>query len=826
MQTKSFMRRIARFVLRYYILIIAVSIAAAGISFPRAMNLFANIDTDLTKLLPEHYKSVESINQIRKMFKTTKALSVIVENPDPAKAKSFAVGLAQEVEKDPSVSSAEIKKRGYEFFDKHKMFFIDLKDLWEIRDRIDRKIQREKLGGLYIDFEDEGSQSSKEFKFDDIEDKYKQKYSTGVRSAYYTNDGGTIYVIYVRPKDESDGIKGNREFYMYIKGVVEKFSAGRPDASRKIFYSDSIRTRVEEYDTLIHDLSFAGIISGIGIYLILLLYFRRVFAAALVFAPLTIGILITFAVSSFRIPSLNIVTSFLFAILGGLGVEIGIHMLSRYIEERRKPGTTAGDALFNMLYHTGGSALTSAATVATTFFVLMINDFKGFSDFGFIAGLGLVINYAIYILVFPSMLVLAEKIKILSFKRGIGFDTADGGAEAVVRPQRFPLPKFTLLGFGVLLLITLIDLPRVNFEWRFSRVKANVPSAQEAKSKQRQTSSSVNNPAAVIVHNREEAEAVKAALDESKARLGDKNVVDAFKSYYDLVPSDQPAKKVVLDEIYRLLSDHTIKLVKGERKKDIDRFKDMLKESEPVKEGEVPPKVKELFKGSVEGTGMELAYINPLPRMELDNGRNAIRFAEQIQNIKTPLGTFHPSSDAIVFADVLRTMMRDGKRMVVLAFVIVCIIVFLDFRKVSATLLIVSPIALGILYTFLIMYIFGIRLNFYNMVVIPISVGTSIDNSIHLYHRYKELGRGSIIAAMKSSGSAALTSSLTNIFGFLGLCFTFHSGLKSIGMLAVAGLVACLLTTLLFFPALLQVLEDRAVKKEAAVLCGQQAGVI
>jgi predicted RND superfamily exporter protein len=95
------------------------------------------------------------------------------------------------------------------------------------------------------------------------------------------------------------------------------------------------------------------------------------------------------------------------------------------------------------------------------------------------------------------------------------------------------------------------------------------------------------------------------------------------------------------------------------------------------------------------------------------------------------------------------------------------------------------------------------------MVIAPTVVGTSIDNSVHLYHRYKEMGKKNLMLALRSTGGAAFLSSATNICGFLGLAFVSHSGLRSIGNLAILGMTACLITTLLFFPALLQFLEDR-----------------
>lgn len=805
----NIMDKVAHFVERYYIIVLIAAIALTGICFKPAVSLLSNIDTDFVKLLPQEHNSVKSLLKIRDKFKSTKNIILVLEGTDPEKTKQDVKNLSAYLDTIPSVGVIEYEKRGYDFFDKHKFMFIDLDDLQTIRERIDRRIQKEKLGGLLIDFGDAGD--DEEFKFGDIEGKYKTKYTSGATSRYYTNDDGTIYSIYVYTEKEPEGIAGARVFLNEMHDVIAKYQEDNKDFTSKIYFTGGIRTQVDEYTILTKDLTRAGIISGVGIFLILLLYFRRFFAPIILFLPMGITVIVSFAFASLHVKNLNLVTSFIFAILGGLGVEIGIHMLARYIEERRKPNSTMHAALFAVLYHTGGSALTSAASVAATFLILIVNDFKGFSEFGYIAGFGLVINYFCYIIVFPSLLVLAEKIRILTFKRSLGFDFSSG-KDAIIR-SRFPVPKFILAALALLAVVTIINIPRIKFEWKFSNLKSNAPSALEAKSKQRETSKSVNRPAIVLIKSREEAEAIKTVLEAKAAANPDKTVFDAFKSYYDLVPSDQSEKMGVIHEVKQLLSDHTIKLVKGDRKKDLDRFKEELNKAEVIEPKEVPPTVAELFLGNDGNVETQIAYINPKPRLELDDGRNAIEFSEEIGEVQTPIGTFYPSSDAIVFADVLKTMIRDSKRVVVLAFFIVFLIVYADFRSVKKTLFIISPIALGILYMFEIMTLFGLKLNFYNMVVIPTAVGTSIDNSIHIYHRYKELGKGSIMEVLKSSGGASLMSSLTNIFGFLGLVFTSHAGLRSIGSLAVAGLTACLITTLVYFPAMIQFIEDRAESK-------------
>ena len=46
--------------------------------------------------------------------------------------------------------------------------------------------------------------------------------------------------------------------------------------------------------------------------------------------------------------------------------------------------------------------------------------------------------------------------------------------------------------------------------------------------------------------------------------------------------------------------------------------------------------------------------------------------------------------------------------------------------------------------------------------------------------------------------------------GFIGLLFSFHPGLRSIGELALIGVITTLLAAMFFLPALAQWLEDRS----------------
>ncbi|KAB2838955.1 MMPL family transporter, partial [bacterium] len=221
-----------------------------------------------------------------------------------------------------------------------------------------------------------------------------------------------------------------------------------------------------------------------------------------------------------------------------------------------------------------------------------------------------------------------------------------------------------------------------------------------------------------------------------------------------------------------------------------------------------PEEIVERFTGDP-GIPGSLMLILPKPRLELDDGRNALAFEKEIGRIKTPLGEFQASSDAIIFAEVLKTMFRDSKKVLVISVLSVFFFVLLDFRSLRKSLLVMFSILAGVFWVFGVMYLSGTKLNLYNMVMIPAVMGMSIDNSIHVFHRYEELGRGSLSKVLSTTGISAMLASFTNAAGFFGLVFCTHGGLKSMGIVASIGLGTCLITTLLYLPMILQFLEER-----------------
>jgi predicted RND superfamily exporter protein len=183
-------------------------------------------------------------------------------------------------------------------------------------------------------------------------------------------------------------------------------------------------------------------------------------------------------------------------------------------------------------------------------------------------------------------------------------------------------------------------------------------------------------------------------------------------------------------------------------------------------------------------------------------------FAEDVGSITTAGGAvYHAGSTALVAADMLRLMQKEAPLMVALTFVIVVMLKFLTLRSMRLALLSVLVLLAGFLGLFGLMVLFGVKLNFYNLVVLPAVLGIGDDAGLHLVHRYAKEGAGSVLRVLRSTGEHITMSALTTMVGFAGLLRSFYPGMRSIGVLAVLGIGMTLVAALVGLPALLQVLE-------------------
>ena len=165
--------------------------------------------------------------------------------------------------------------------------------------------------------------------------------------------------------------------------------------------------------------------------------------------------------SNVRFGTLNLMTSTLGLVLFGLGIDFGIHFFARYAEERGSRAKRARRHRRDVRERGTRASLCQRFTTACALFVLQIADFRGFSEFGFIGGLGIMFAVISMMTVLPALIAVAERTGALNLR-------LRGEATEASADHRFPFAKPIVVVCSVLTVVCILAIPRVAFEYDFS----------------------------------------------------------------------------------------------------------------------------------------------------------------------------------------------------------------------------------------------------------------------------------------------------------------------------------------------------------------------
>jgi uncharacterized protein len=141
---------------------------------------------------------------------------------------------------------------------------------------------------------------------------------------------------------------------------------------------------------------------------------------------------------------------------------------------------------------------------------------------------------------------------------------------------------------------------------------------------------------------------------------------------------------------------------------------------------------------------------------------------------------------------------------------------FADFRNTKLALASVIPLGVGLLMMLGVMSLIGEKLNFMNVIILPILLGFGVSHGLYLLHRFLE--GTSPVVALRSVGAAVASSTLTAIAGFAALLGASHLGLKSMGLIACIGLTTTLVVSFTVLAAVLQLMHDQRTRRNGGEL--------
>src|SRR5207247_1041610 len=162
----------------------------------------------------------------------------------------------------------------------------------------------------------------------------------------------------------------------------------------------------------------------------------------------------------------------------------------------------------------------------------------------------------------------------------------------------------------------------------------------------------------------------------------------------------------------------------------------------------------------------------------------ALRFVTELRSVDPEV-----TGTPIITFEAIRFMERSYQYGTVYAIVLVSFVTALMLRRPREILLALLPLALGMLWTFGLMYFFDLTFNMGNVFGLPLILGAAAEYGLNIVLRYME-GRdhgGPLVA--RSTVMGVLVSGLTTIVGFGSLMLADHRGIFGLVLLLPRGAV-------------------------------------
>ena len=160
----------------------------------------------------------------------------------------------------------------------------------------------------------------------------------------------------------------------------------------------------------------------------------------------------------------------------------------------------------------------------------------------------------------------------------------------------------------------------------------------------------------------------------------------------------------------------------------------------------------------------------------------------------------------VVSSFLRRTVLHDAVVAAVLGFLVVGLLLWLDYRRLWDTILTLVPLLVGLVWMLGGMVLMGANMNFMNIFVSTMIIGIGVDYGIHMIHRYRELGEQSeeeLMAGFVETGKAIVLAALSTTVGFGSLSLSHYPGLQSMGKVAILGALSTGLVAITLLPAYL-----------------------
>lgn len=629
------------------------------------------------------------------------------------------------------------------------------------------------------------------------------------------------------PTDEPAGIGGDDDGDDGFLDLEEE-GFGDDDVRSEISLEDappppevamggSYLTSVDEERFIRRDVILNILTSVVLVLSLFLLAFRRLGPLLYAAVPLAAGLVLTFGFASLTLGRLSTATSGTAALLIGLGIDFVVVSYGRFVEERHRGGDL-DRAIAAMARRSGPAVVVGAVTTAGTFYAFLVTDFPGLWEMGFLTGTGILFCMISVLWLLPALFAWHEQ-RHIERETEPSFYLHDFGTDRIIR---FALRHSrAVLGAGAVVTVACAVFA---FQLRFEndmmkmrpRGNRGIEVAQEIG---RKFGSGFNYM--MLVVRGETAAEVLERTDTAAGRartLVDEGLLYRIDSVASLIPPPDRQREVLgwlAGERTEALSIERIGATfrqtlaeEGMRfapfRPGLELLENALAPDEPLGlddygTSEDTRRLLDRYVQQTEDGWLSLVYLFP--------PENRFRRAppEEVLELAEELGpavslTGNNRINQFVRVEIKRDAWIAG----VLGFVLVAVLIWLDFGRLRDTLGALTPLTIGIVWMLGIMGAAGIDLNFMNIFVTTMIIGIGVDYGLHILHRYRELDTAppeELQRGLLETGKAIMIAALSTICGFGSMSISHYPGLRSTGYVAILGALTTALVAITLLPA-------------------------
>jgi uncharacterized protein len=828
----SFVDRLVAIQARKPWILLAFGAVLTAISVVLAMRL--TMRTGFESLLPETRPSVLELRRVSERVRGVSALFIVLEAGPNAKAESLRkAGDALVVELGklgpPYVGSAESGiHEAARYLEPRAGLFAPLPKLKQLRDEIKARHEYEvaKATNMLLDDDPPPEMSEKRArKILGIDESGLERFPEG----YYQSADGRTLVVSIRSKVTAGDFSLGVEAMQKVREVIQRANVAQYDPSIKWGFAGDLASGVAEYSSMQADLVDVGVFGAILVFGVVLLYYLRFRTLLAMLLNIAIGVIWTFGMSKLLVGHLTIATGFLFTIIGGNGINFAILFMARYLEARHG-GFDLAAALRTAHRETWVPTLTAACAAAASYGSLVLTEFRGFKDFGYIGSVGMVLCWSSTYLMLPCILAVLEKLAPISAPktdpakkswldriRGGAHGGLSFGAPFAALAQRFPR-SITVLGAALTvagLVATLLYIRSDPMEYDLKQLRTDMSKRTEEirlnKVADDLTGFVGLDGMAIAVDRHDQVAPLRAILEQRRDTAPEgKKPFKGVHTLDDFVPADQAEKIPIMLEIRGYVEKAKERgLLKGKEMDAIWRFMPPL-DIKPIAMNDLPDALSRPFT-EVDGTKGRIVYLSPIGPGAVDDAHYLFRWADSYRETKLPDGSvIRGSGRAVIYADMWAAVLSDVPRAVIFSFVATALVVAIAFKGRSAAAIVLGALMVGIFWMGASLALLDIRLSFMNFVALPITFGIGVDYAVNVVQRYREEGAGGAIVAVQSTGGAVILCSLTTMLGYLALIRSANNSVRSLGIAASVGEICCIIAAVLVLPAALTWKDNRA----------------